>query len=634
MERFIVEGKSVVARAHPAPTAPVVNAYKKGTKLNIVNLDSGWYMTESGSYIFKTTDLIPYSQWLKDHQKELDNQIDEGDIMPRSLRRALKKYGGAIEPNDVVRLGSSTIKDQNTGNLLPASLYTNNTSLTVVNVNGNNAVISDGSNQYTVALSLLEQVAPDVKEVESNSTAIDTANNIIRIATSSSGNSGAYGVFDLDIQTIRTVFGAPYQFSPITDLRFDGSFDDSSIGRLYGTKIAARAPILVMQAGVPEFLRGFDKDTESGILKTVEQVISKGSSELEQMIQNPGQYYGFKASTASYYGAVNAMCKAMAVYLGIDKYSWDIGEGDYLLGDEYSWENNAATHFSYHRGSVLFYVNAEPQINESLTNATSKSMLDQQMNQFGRMGSELQFLLGGAAGYTGVDLFSLDASKKEYSTTGGLIDSIIDNVQTVLAGGRMMFPEIWQDSTFMRSYSVNIKLVSPDADNLSIYLNILVPLAHILAFVFPRSLGNNNYISPFLVRAFYRSMFHIDMGIVTDCQIQRGDNMAWSQMGLPIQVNVQLSIKDLYGVMSMALAGEFGSNNITSNPYQLDYIANLCGINSDEPDLFGKTFEMWWAFHNPMSVIPEYLSLQSVNKLSGLYHTLAGSISRVFNTRY
>ena len=156
----------------------------------------------------------------------------------------------------------------------------------------------------------------------------------------------------------------------------------------------------------------------------------------------------------------------------------------------------------------------------------------------------------------------------------------------------MFFPEIWNDSQFMRQYAVSIKLDSPDCDDLSIYLNILVPLAHILGFVQPRFTGTNTYISPFLVRGFYKSQFHIDMGIITGCEIKKGDVGAWTQSGLPTQIEVDLTIKDLYNVLAMALQN--GTADLIGNPMQLDYLANLCGINIAEPD-FMRTIKLWFA---------------------------------------
>jgi hypothetical protein len=86
-------------------------------------------------------------------------------------------------------------------------------------------------------------------------------------------------------------------------------------------------------------------------------------------------------------------------------------------------------------------------------------------------------------------------------------------------------------------------------------------------------------------------MFHIDMGIVTSCEIIKGDQGCWTQEGLPTQITVQLSIKDLYSVMTQSMGKS--NNTILSNPAQLDYLANLCGVNV-APASLSRTLELWW----------------------------------------
>ena len=61
---------------------------------------------------------------------------------------------------------------------------------------------------------------------------------------------------DLKIENTRSVFGMPYQFTPITDNRVSGNnYDISAFGRKYAQKIVSRAPVMIMQAGTPIFLK-------------------------------------------------------------------------------------------------------------------------------------------------------------------------------------------------------------------------------------------------------------------------------------------------------------------------------------------------------------------------------------------
>ena len=79
---------------------------------------------------------------------------------------------------------------------------------------------------------------------------------------------------------------------------------------------------------------------------------------------------------------------------------------------------------------------------------------------------------------------------------------------------------------------------------------------------------------------------------------------AWNQDGLPTQITVNLTIKDLYNVFSLA-AGT-GWNDVLSNPAELDYLANLCGINIEYPD-FRRQLYLWKAIRNPLTAVADQI---------------------------
>ena len=161
-----------------------------------------------------------------------------------------------------------------------------------------------------------------------------------------------------------------------------------------------------------------------------------------------------------------------------------------------------------------------------------------------------------------------------------LVNRLKNTFDTIKVGGQLVFPEIWNDSDFGRNYDISIKLRTPDGDKFSWYMNIGVPLMHLLAFALPRRLGYNGIQSPFLVRAYYKSLFNVDMGIISNMTISRGDKCKWTLDGLPLEIDVNLTIKDLYQSLSIESV-----TNFCKNTAQLDYIANLCGININKPDI-------------------------------------------------
>lgn len=430
---------------------------------------------------------------------------------------------------------------------------------------------------------------------------------------------------DLTIEDARSIFGLPYQFMPIVDPRTHAENEETSassfskFGRKFQEKILSRAPILFMQAGTPVFMRGYSDDAKESIMsQLVGTFVNTAEDALDKLLNDQNsQYYSFSAEGNQYFKAVNTACAFMAHMLQIQHVRLPtrgraiteaVGEtiGNALdpntLGGM-DWSFRTEHQFGYYGGAVGFYINAENQIQESFTTSTRSSELASKINQISDQAMEAMFVMGGLSGalndagaatLSHLVGFQSDWNKdltKGEETSPGLMNSILKNLTTLVAGGKMIFPEIWADSQFGRSYGVTIKLDSPECDTVSIFLNVLVPLAHILGFVLPRSAGPNTYVSPFLVRCFYKSSFHIDMGIITSCEITKGDAGAWNSDGLPTQITVQLTIKDLYTVLSQAMG--VGSNTLISNPAQMEYLSALCGVNIAPASLI-RSIELWY----------------------------------------
>ena len=150
----------------------------------------------------------------------------------------------------------------------------------------------------------------------------------------------------------------------------------------------------------------------------------------------------------------------------------------------------------------------------------------------------------------------------------------------------MIFPEIWTDSQYSKSYSVTIKLRCPDGDKLSWFLNIWVPLAHLFPLVLPKAAGANGFLAPFLVRCWYKGLFHCPMGLVTNMTVSRGELGNWNLDGLPMSVNVNLDIKDLYSVLAVSRrSASLGLYSLMENIGMLDFVSNFCGTNIKEGDI-------------------------------------------------
>ena len=467
---------------------------------------------------------------------------------------------------------------------------------------------------------------PEDKSVNDNGNEIVNANNyntenskfetfMKSIGLGSLFNDDNSGM-DLKVSSIRGIFGCPYQFMPEVDPReyFNDTVNDKP-GVIYLDKIISRIPLLIMVPGEPVFLPDGSDDEKRfflDLLNGADTSSSAGKTMEETLTSKPIKYYGLKPMWDKYYrDFVDPMLNAVATFMNlrdVPYFGSDLGS--------WSWENNLPNElniFSAYRGGVAFYLNAESSFSEGFNNSSTPSALLSKVNSLSDIGREINFIMGSRGEGTtmgkihdiGKDIGASAGETTQKMMPEGLLGALASGISsTVIQGGKLMFPEIWSDSSYSRDYSINLKLVSPDNDDYSIFLNILAPLVHIIALVAPHNVDVNGYISPFIVRVFYKGVFSCPMGLIQSVSFTKGGEGNWSQSGLPTVVDVSISIKELYSTMSIGQSG----TGMEVNTSQMDYLANLCGINIMEPDL-RRQFYLWNTLHGPDSIIRQIKGL-------------------------
>lgn len=172
---------------------------------------------------------------------------------------------------------------------------------------------------------------------------------------------------------------------------------------------------------------------------------------------------------------------------------------------------------------------------------------------------------------------------------------------TVTNGMKIMYPELWSDSTYSRSISIDFSFTSPYGDPASIFKYVYLPYFALLTFAMPRQASHNGLISPFFVRACVPGMFNSDLALVSDITWNRGGSAGmWTKDGLPRQINGSITITDLYpylaSVNSMAL--------LSFNPQYTTWLDTFSGqraiYSENDNDPMGNYFK------------------QMINNLSGL----------------
>ena len=292
--------------------------------------------------------------------------------------------------------------------------------------------------------------------------------------------------------------------------------------------------------------------------------------------------------------------------------------------------------------SMAFYLDGFDSVTESFDNDTTKPSIASDFDNVSDQAREVRFLFGNAQESAATILGAknligtgLNALGGQLFTTGEdgsmnfnlgslLTGDVLDLAQklvgseiyqdlllhsggTLYQGGRVLFPEIWSDSQYNKSYNLSIKLRSPDHDKVSIFMNILVPYCKLLALTLPHATSDvlgestgeevtmdpNTYYSPYLIKAFSKGTINIDMGIIESLTATKGASCQWTVDGLPTQIDIDITIKDLYHALAMSgwnglqsdglLQNTFGyigpTCQVVSNSSYMDFLASMAGLN-------------------------------------------------------
>lgn len=462
----------------------------------------------------------------------------------------------------------------------------------------------------------------------------------------------------INMNSLSGVECMPYQFLPTVDRRYTNSnmLDNTSnsdiklckaIGRKYGQKIIERIPLLFLVPSRPLFMddSGFYDDDKKNILESIINGVEESLQ--EALIKGKGRYYSLEDDTAQYYNYLNPMLTSVAAYLGIAEDYIYIGDNETRQQiQDIAWQDETTdkfkTYFLEHssRRNLVFYMDAIDSISESFRNDTMQSSVAGIVNGISDKAKELDFLFGNSSDSMAGELKSSleglisglggDGLKDSAGAiAGGIGESIIGNFTngTILDGGKIVFPEMWSDSGYDKSYSISLKLRSPDNDSLSIFLNVLKPYCKLLALVLPHCVDAdvNAYRSPFLVKAYAKGLFSIEMGLITGLSVSKGAQCAWNDDGLPTQIDIDIDITDLYKSLSMSgyvddtnanksiikqiFKGAGQMINILDNTAYMDFLANMAGLNINETYVIYRKVRMaFYLGNNAINTIPSTIS--------------------------
>lgn len=256
-----------------------------------------------------------------------------------------------------------------------------------------------------------------------------------------------------------------------------------------------------------------------------------------------------------------------------------------------NWEESSSTPISVTMSNKISTVQfmVEPvQFEENFTNETSASMIASAIDGLNTVGAEIQWMSNSSvdAGLIDEALKFMDNAAESVinlteqltsGITGGFIGNLFSGAFNSLKGQKMLYPEIYKSSSTSMNYQYTVNLVSPYGDVYNYFINIVVPLLHLIALAAPRMVTANSISSPYLVQSYIPGMCSCQLGIVQDMTITKNpDGKHVSVNGFPLTVKVTFTIKELYRNLSISAANdpELFLFNETLN----DYMCNLAGL--------------------------------------------------------
>ena len=407
------------------------------------------------------------------------------------------------------------------------------------------------------------------------------------------------------------VHGLPFQFTPLTDRRYyndttEYDTDDDNCdqyGRCFAKTIVSDTPIVVFTPGLPRYLT-----SESlGISQSAEEqnslanfvLTGDADSTVEELLNSDKnlEYFSLGVTTTEYFKYVNTLTRNSAILMEIGDMSYHSTSNKGVALKALDWGN-------YNKdidsktimadvlgidGGVAFAFDPQSSVSASLSNTTTDSSIASQINTYSAQVRELEFLAGATAASNALSGLQSTISSIVGGVTGGTTDDTGTNlfsrigtgINNVVQGLNLKFPEIWSDSAQQKSYSCEMKFVSPYAALFSCWRYVLVPFFHLLPLAAPRATKSlNSYTSPFLIRAYSKGYFNVEMGIIDSMTYKTfGDGDMITADGIPMQIDCDISFHDLYKQLTVCTAGGTNAALFFNNTGLIDLLGTLSGVN-------------------------------------------------------
>lgn len=244
---------------------------------------------------------------------------------------------------------------------------------------------------------------------------------------------------------------------------------------------------------------------------------------------------------------------------------------------------------------ITWRIDGRDTTSRSWSNSTKEPEISGKVNSLTSAARSLDVNTSG--GKTGAD-FVDGAIQGLKAAIGGALDTLhLTGLAALYSQSVIDFPEVWDSSdTSGDDISISIPLRAWSGNDLDVMQEIIIPMSFWIAAVCPLSTGKQSYIHPFYLECYSRGRFAFRNAIVTNVSMNFGvGNLGWRKDGVPLGVDINVSIKDLSRVMHMPLVtdpGVFDDDNKFS-----DFMATLGAASLHQRtkgvDMLVMNFNKW-----------------------------------------
>lgn len=273
------------------------------------------------------------------------------------------------------------------------------------------------------------------------------------------------------------------------------------------------------------------------------------------------RWMSFRSNLKEYFDFYNTL--ARNVYYALDL------PGDFTVEDAIGYDNAPAGF------GIPFYTTKGSDVSESASNEYTQSEIARETNDKQQAIRDRKLLAnagGSIPDMMGHWISELVKGIANLPVIGGLVGALTEN----LDGSQMYYPDIWQNSTFDRSYSLEFKFYSPYGDPESIFHSVYLPFLGLLTMALPLQDSYYSYTQPFIVRASCPGVFECEMGVIRSISIERGGDKTFTRDNLPREITVRMTLSDMYPNLLLSR-----SQHLRYNYALASYIECLAGLKTD-----------------------------------------------------